>query len=585
MSRARTPGPPGISWSWLAAIFLIAAALRLVQLGFEGLWCDEAYTANLIRLPFPAMIHDLLTRDDAPPLFYTLEKLWVAVAGNSEAGLRLLPALAGLGMVALLLARARARRDTALTWAAGFLAIASYAVFHARQARSYGLLLPLVLVLMLSSRDLLLENRRRAGPWLAGAGALLCVTHNVGVLVLMTSLALWPLRPRTGGSPLRAWLLWHLVPLALCALYWAASPGQVATHASANAWMGGYWEGHALALAPLMSLGTFVPGPVAGGELQVPFAALSGKLAAWRWLSGGVALVCLAALAWPHRRGQAGVSDPAPADASRSVAIEAAFLFVPLIALALASALWHPTYVLARTDAIAFPAFALLAGRGLARLRKGWRAVCLVPWLAVSIAALGPTYGLGPRARAKGTDREVATRVAASGLQPDDFVVHTFLTAPTSDYYLRRLQRPHHAAWFPAAAGFNPAGTHETSLDSLRAYEEQARRLRARMERDMPADGVAYLFVLVDQASASAPRADGRAARLAAGDLAYPTDLMLFYLVGESPQPVIARYRQDWVGGDRAILRVPRSAWVPLESLPPVLAAGPADAPATGDGR
>jgi hypothetical protein len=585
MSRARSTGPRTVSWSWLAAIFLVAAALRLVQLGFEGFWCDEAYTANLIRLPFPAMIRDLVTRDDAPPLFYLLEKLCAAVAGDSEAGLRLLPALAGLGMVALLLARGRARRDPALTWAAGFLAIASYAVFHARQARSYGLLLPLVLVLMLSSRDLLLENRRRAGPWLAGAGALLCVTHNVGVLVLATSLALWPLRPRTGGASLRAWLLWHLVPFAVCALYWAASAAQMATHASANAWMGGYWERHPLALAPLMSLGAFVPGPAGSGELQVPLAALTGRLAIWRWLSGGIALVCLAALVWPRRRGHTGVTDAAPAHASRAVAIEAAFLFAPLIALTLASALWRPTYVLARTDAIAFPAFALLAGRALARLRGGWRAVCVVLWLAISIAALGPSYGLGPRARAKGVDREVATRIAASGLHPGDFVVHTFLTAPTSDYYLRRLQCPHRTAWFPAIAGLNPTGTCETPLDSLRAYEIQARRLRARMERDMPADGAVYLFVLVDQASASARRADDRSAPLSAQDLPYPTSLMLFYLVGETPQPVIARYRQDWVGGDRAILRVPRSAWVPLESLPPVLAAGPAGAPDTGGGR
>lgn len=581
MSRARATGPTTVSWSWLAAIFLVAAALRLVQLGFEGFWCDEAYTANLIRLPLREMIRDLVTRDDAPPLFYVLEKLVAPITGASEAGLRMLPALAGLGMVALLLGRARARRDASLAWAAGFLAVASYAVFHARQARSYGLLLPLVLVLMLSSRDLLLENRRRAGLSLAAAGALLCVTHNVGVLVLLTSLALWPLRPRTGGAPLRAWLLWHLVPLAVCGLYLAASAAQMTTHASVNAWMGGYWMHHPLALAPLLSLGTFVPGPAVGGSVQVPFAALTGKLAAWRWLSGGIALVCLAASVWPRR---SGATEPATAHASRAVAIEAAFLFAPLVALTLASALWRPTYVLARTDAIAFPAFALLAGRGLARLRGGWRAVCLGLWLAISVAALGPSYGLGPRARAKGADREVAARVAASGLRPDDFVVHTFLTAPTSDYYLHRLQRPHRTAWFPAIAGLNPANTFDTPLDSLRAYEAQARDLRARMERELPAEGAAYLFVLVDPAASPARRAGGSPAEFSANDLTYPTSLMLFYLVGDRPQPVVARYRQDWVGGDRAVLRVPRAAWVALDSLPQVVAAESAGPSGAGGG-
>ncbi len=603
MSRPRTPGSSPIPWSWLVAIFLVAAALRLVQLGFEGFWCDEAYTANLIRLPFPAMVRDLITRDDAPPLFYVLEKLCAAITGDSEAGLRLLPALAGLGMVALLLARARARREPALAWAGAFLAIASYAVFHARQARSYGLLLPLVLVFMLSSRDLLLENRRRAGPWLAGAGALLCVTHNVGVLVLATSLALWPLRPRSGGAPLRAWLLWHLVPFAVCGLYWTASAAQMTTHASVNAWMGGYWERHALALAPLLSLGIFVPGPVAGAGLQVSFAALTGRLAAWRWLSSGIALVCLAALVWPRRPAYAGATDAgrderAPATPARhsrirdaltrvprAAVIETVFLFAPLIALTLASALWHPTYVLARTDAIAFPAFALLAGRALARMRGGWRVTCITLWLAISIAALGPTYGLGPRARAKGVDREVATRIAASGIRPDDFVVQTFLTAPTSDYYLHRLRRPHRTAYFPAIAGLNPANTYDTPLDSLRAYEDQARRLRARLGRDLPADGAVYLFAVIDEASGAARRAGDRLAQLSANDLTYPTNLMLFYLAGEAPQPVIARYRQDWVGGERAVLRVSRSAWVALDSLPAVVTADSAGKSGKGGGR
>ncbi|MBM3318328.1 MAG: glycosyltransferase family 39 protein, partial [Candidatus Eisenbacteria bacterium] len=177
-----------------AAILIAAAALRFGMLGFEGVWCDEAYTGGMVRAPLSSMLGDLITRDDAPPLFYLVARLGVAVAGDSEAGLRLVPALAGLAAVALLLARARARRDASLVWAAGFFAVAAYAVFHARQARSYGLLFLFALLLIIAARDLLLERRRRSGPTLALAGGALVLTHNIGVVLVLASLALWPLR-------------------------------------------------------------------------------------------------------------------------------------------------------------------------------------------------------------------------------------------------------------------------------------------------------------------------------------------------------------------------------------------------------
>ena len=200
-----------------AVVLVMAGFLRLISLGREGLWCDEAYAALMVQLPLPEMIQSLMRYDDAPPLFYMLQKLVVSCVGCSETALRLLPALSGIVAVFLLLIRWCEEERGQYCWAAIFLATTTYGVFYARQARSYGLLILLALLFILSAKDLLLKNRRWsgpqqtdagkatppqtvlrkttlgwAGPLLAMTGMLLCMTHHLGVVLILTSFLLWP---------------------------------------------------------------------------------------------------------------------------------------------------------------------------------------------------------------------------------------------------------------------------------------------------------------------------------------------------------------------------------------------------------
>ncbi len=158
------------------------------------------------------MLARQFTTDDAPPFFYLLEKLSIAIAGDSEGVLRAVSALAGLLAVGILLWRSRQRGDAADGWSGAYMAVAAYGVFHARQARSYAPLILLALVLVLSARDMLC-GRRRAGPLLMICAVLLVLTHNVAVVLVLSSLVLWPLGA-AGRPRLRSWILWHLPPLA-----------------------------------------------------------------------------------------------------------------------------------------------------------------------------------------------------------------------------------------------------------------------------------------------------------------------------------------------------------------------------------
>lgn len=553
-------------WPLAAGIVTLAALLRLWALGHEGLWCDEAYTALTAAKSLRGLVYDLAHYDDAAPLFYLLVKGLTALLGNSEFVLRLVPALCGIAAVVLLLTEAYRRRAAALFYAAAFLAVAPFGLFYARQAREYGLLLLLAFVLLFGARDLLLRGTRRAGARFVFAGALLSLTHHLGVLLLAASAASWLLVRRRQIS-LGSWALWHTLALLPSLAWWIAlGSQQLQTHAHGNLWIVPFWQEHSLLLGPLLSLGIFVPGVAPGVPLQVTFPAL-GAGTLWQALSAAAVLLSLVVGMIGWRRQSA--SDP---ETTWPGALLPALLLLPLAALAAVSLVWSPVYVLGRTDAIAFAAFALLIGRGLARLPRRLALLFLAGWTVVAVLSLAPSYGFTARTGtlpAKGADREVARFLAAAPLRAGDLVVHGPLTAPSLEYHLGRLAAPHTAVWFPAAAGKNPAVSTLLPTDSLGAYIAEARRMRAWMETVLPPDGTVWVLALLETAAPGAHEAR-RAGRVRATDLRYPQNVLVYHLAGLDPQPVARFYRQDWIGGERVLLRLPRDAWLPAGELPPL---------------
>src|SRR5438270_3138697 len=66
---------------WLA-IFLLAAAIRLMRLSWQPLWWDEGYSIYFATEPISRMLW-LTAQDIHPPLYYLLLHLWFGIFGNS----------------------------------------------------------------------------------------------------------------------------------------------------------------------------------------------------------------------------------------------------------------------------------------------------------------------------------------------------------------------------------------------------------------------------------------------------------------------------------------------------------------------
>jgi len=166
---------------WL--VVALAAALRLLRLGAQCFWVDEIASIEAGKTSLHHMIGWYYI-DPHPPLFYTLMKAWLLL-GESEWTLRLLPALAGIGTVAVtwMIGRRLCGR-TAATLGALLLAINPLAIWVSQELRSMallGLFSTLSLYLLIRTFD---QGGRRLRWSFILVTILMCYTHYYALFVL-----------------------------------------------------------------------------------------------------------------------------------------------------------------------------------------------------------------------------------------------------------------------------------------------------------------------------------------------------------------------------------------------------------------
>jgi mannosyltransferase len=201
---ARASGWPAW-WLWpLAALTLLAAALRLPTLGSQSLWYDEAFTpVHVLHASLGATLHAVSQTENSPPLWYVLEWGFTRVLGTGAVALRLLSALVGIATVPLAwgvgseLAGRRAAAATAL-----LVAVNPLFVWYSQEARVYGLFVFMAtLALWCFLRALRDPTPRRLAAF-AVSGALALFTHYFAVF-LLAPMCVWLLlaRPRRRPQP------------------------------------------------------------------------------------------------------------------------------------------------------------------------------------------------------------------------------------------------------------------------------------------------------------------------------------------------------------------------------------------------
>jgi 4-amino-4-deoxy-L-arabinose transferase-like glycosyltransferase len=181
----------------MLALMLVAVAAFRIHTAQYSLWYDELASLEFARQPVARLWSSWMLRETNPPLFYTLLSGWIALVGQDDVAVRLLPI--GIGMVgigaAYGLGRAVGDAKAGLL-AAALLSLSALGTDLSQQLRGYALA-QLAVLLACTGMVLYLRRRTLGGLVLYGIATLIGLyTHTT--VALFAGLA--------GVTML--WLLW-----------------------------------------------------------------------------------------------------------------------------------------------------------------------------------------------------------------------------------------------------------------------------------------------------------------------------------------------------------------------------------------
>ncbi len=429
------PYPGGeADWRFRVAAGLIVAAalgLRLYRIGGQEVWVDEAFSWYMATTP--KLLKGLLI-ENSPPLYYLLLRAWVGVAGESEAALRLLSAVAGTLFVAAVLWAGRELFDKRIAlWSGSVAALAPLHIYYSQETRAYAWL-----VFFLLLTHILVWRALRQNTWpgwaLAGASALLALyTHYFALLGLLPSAYLVWLSPErarwrryavamlASGLGLLPWVIWSLgltprstVGVDWIRQVWEATPPWLAIPKSLEVFgLGGQAGLHLIFLKQFST----IQFPV---SLRLLGLLLLGLLGLW------------VVVPW-------GDQDVGVPDLGKRKAWLGQLLVFPLGILWLIS-FYRPLYAVGRYDLVAYPAYPLLLGLALSKAQRVKRVgPVLAPVLALLLLLpIGSKLYRYYRAPSAGHGGVTAQTLRAN-VQDGDVVVFTGLRGFPIRYYLSRL--------------------------------------------------------------------------------------------------------------------------------------------------
>jgi mannosyltransferase len=264
-------------WWPLAALTLLAAALRLSTLDLQSFWYDEAFTpVHVLHPSLWATLRSVVHTENTPPLWYVIAWADTRVLGSGEVALRLPSALAGIATVpvAWAIGRELASRRAA-TVCAALVAVNPLFVWYSQEARAYGLFVLTAALAMLCFLRALREPTRGRMAAFAVTGALALLTHYFAVFLLI-GMALWlAWDRRTRRAALPALGLLALVGAALLPLI-SAQGGH------GTQWIGAWPLSERLQAIPQYYLTGYTGSSLGHGvELLVALAILAALALGW----------------------------------------------------------------------------------------------------------------------------------------------------------------------------------------------------------------------------------------------------------------------------------------------------------------
>ena len=393
-------------WWPLAALVVLAAALRLSTLDLQSFWYDEAFTpVHVLHPSLWATLRSVAHTENTPPLWYVLAWADSRAFGTGEIALRWPSALAGIATVPVAWAIGRemtGRRATAIA-AAAFVAVNPLFVWYSQEARAYALFVLLAAVAMLCFLRALREPTTGRMAMFALSSSLALLSHYFAVFLLVP-MVLWLMWDRTRRrAALPAIGVLALVGMALLPLI-SAQGGH------GTQWIGEWALTSRLQAIPQYYLTGYSGAPLGHGiELLVALPILAGLgFGLWRVL---------------ERREERG--------ALIALAVAVSGVLIPIVLVALGADYLAPRNLVATMIPVTCAIAVIVTAR-----RAGRTGAALAALIVVAFGAISIDVDLSPRLQ-RGDWRGVARVLRGAG---NDRVITTVeLGAAPLEYYLPQL--------------------------------------------------------------------------------------------------------------------------------------------------
>lgn len=393
----------------VAAVTLLAFALRLFSLGTKSLWIDEIWSIATARLTWAGFGLTLLNQDPNMSLYHVLLHYWLFFAGD-ETAIRVLSVLFGAGTVPLLYALGTRLSSRFVGLCSCLLfSLNSFHVQWSQETRSYSLLVLLVTASSLEFLTALDRPGKRPCSLYVFLSTLAVYVHLFALLIIAAHAVSLCFARKSGSS--RGNALVSMAAIGLCSL-------------------------PLLSLFYLRSRDPFIPvnwiQAVGIHDVIDVFHRLSGR-AEIPGVTGGrilMVLVCIACTAALVRRPPTSPTPSSPIG-SWSTTFLLLWLLLPASLLFLIS--FRQPILLARYILPSLPALTTLVALGIQVVpRSAWRLAALLLFCAMNSAQLFEYYSY--RAHQQGW-REAASHIL-NELEPGDAAI--FCVAPGHllfDYY------------------------------------------------------------------------------------------------------------------------------------------------------
>lgn len=395
----------------LVGILVMGAFLRLLLLGHQSLWLDEAFSVIIARRDWGQIVAST-AQDTMPPLYYFLLRAFLAL-GDSEFAVRLPSVLWGVVTIPLLYALGRRLLNEQVGLVSALLlAVNPFHIFYSQEARMYSQLGFFTLLSAFFFLRAWQGGKKRDWPGFALSTAAALYTQNMAVLCL-AALSIFALLHWQKAMEKRWSLAASLGGVVLLFLPWLIYlPGQMARVRTQ------FWVERPSVLELFTTLSLFLFGH-----------ALSPAMVIVALIVGLYGVFLALFLGWQALR---------KAEANREPLSFVLCLFaVPMGISFLVSQVW-PIF-LARTFIISAFALLVLLAWGLMRMPRLLAALLIIPGLAVVSLSLynfyaNPIYAKPPMREAAG--------YLQTHFQAGDTVIHTSDSSYlTFVYYAPELER------------------------------------------------------------------------------------------------------------------------------------------------